>query len=66
MDISNKDFENLPKEIRLDYSIRKEILWESETATEKKLSEKEIEFIRKNSSNNPDIRYNQWPKFIKK
>lgn len=63
MDIINKDFENLPKEIRMDYSIRKEILWESATATEKELSEKEIEFIKLFRSNNPEIGYNRWPKF---
>lgn len=59
----NEDFKNLPKEIRMDYSVRKEILWESETATERELAEKEIEFIRKYQSNNPEIGYNQWPKF---
>jgi hypothetical protein len=63
MDIINKDFDTLPKEIKLDYSIRKQILWESETASEKELSEKEVEFIKLLKSNNPDIGYNQWPKF---
>jgi hypothetical protein len=47
----------------MDYSIRKEILWESEEATEAELSEKEIEFIRKYQANNPEIGYNRWPKF---
>ena len=46
MDIINKDFNILPKEIQLDYSIRKQVLWESENATEKELSEKEVQFIR--------------------
>ncbi|MBI3500750.1 MAG: GIY-YIG nuclease family protein [Bacteroidetes bacterium] len=63
MDFINKDFENLSKEIKLDYSIRKQILWESETASEKELSEKEVEFIKLNNSNDPKIGYNQWPKF---
>jgi hypothetical protein len=52
----------LPKEIRLDYTIRKQILWESETASEKELSEKEVEFIKYYQSNKPKIGYNQWPK----
>ena len=63
MDIINADFENLPKEIRMDYSIRKQILWESEDASETELSVKEVEFIRQFKSNDPAIGYNQWPKF---
>ncbi len=63
IDVINDDFLNLPKKIRLDYTVRKQILWESENATEKELSEKEIEFIRKYGSNDPSIGYNKWPKF---
>jgi hypothetical protein len=63
MDIINADFEKLPKEIRMDYTIRKQILWESEDASEAELSEKEVEFIRQYKSNDPAIGYNQWPKF---
>lgn len=63
MELVSKDFQKLPKEIQMDYCIRKEILWESETATESELSEKEVEMIRKYQSNNPEIGYNQWPKF---
>lgn len=63
MELVSNDFQKLPKEIQMDYTIRKEILWESETATEKELSEKEVEMIRKYKSNNPKIGYNQWPKF---
>lgn len=63
MEIINRDFETLPKEIKLDYTIRKQILWESETASEKELSEKEVEFIKQFHSNNSKIGYNQWPKY---
>jgi hypothetical protein len=63
MDIINTDFETLAKEIKLDYTIRKQILWDSENASEKELSEKEVEFIKHFQSNNPTIGYNQWPKF---
>lgn len=63
MDLINTDFGTLPKEKRLDYTIRKQILWESETATEAELSAKEVEMIREYRSNNPEIGYNQWPKF---
>jgi hypothetical protein len=61
MEIINKDFETLPPEVRSDYSIRKEILWESETASDSELSAKEIELIRRYRSNDPAIGYNQWP-----
>jgi hypothetical protein len=63
INIINIDFDNLPKEIKLDYTVRKQILWESESASEKELSEKEVEFIRQFQSNNPEIGYNQWPKY---
>ena len=63
MNTVNTDFENLPDEIRKDYTIRKEILWESDNCTEAELSRKEVEFIRKLQSNNPHIGYNRWPKF---
>jgi hypothetical protein len=47
---------------RKDFTIRKEILWESEDASDSEVSAKEIEFIRSLKSNNPDIGYNRWPK----
>ncbi len=51
------------REQRRDFTIRKEILWESETATPSELTVKEIEFIRALRSNDPAMGYNQWPKF---
>ncbi len=62
MDVINTDFDSLPGESRKDYTIRKQILWESATATEAELSAKEFEFIRKYESHNPEIGYNRWPK----
>lgn len=50
------------REQRRDLTIRKEILWESETATATELSQKEVEFIRQHRSNEPAVGYNQWPK----
>src|SRR5215470_17483693 len=44
------------------FTIRKEILWESETASDKEVNRKEVEFIRSFRSNDPVIGYNQWPK----
>ena len=63
MDFVNNDFENLPDEIRKDYTIRKQILWESEDCSESELSKKEVEFIRIHRANDPAVGYNQWPKF---
>jgi len=63
MDVINQDFESLPDEVRKDYTIRKQILWESEDCSESELSQKEIEFIREYKSNNPEIGYNRWPKY---
>lgn len=63
MNLINADFEKLPKDQRLNYSVTKQILWESETATEAELSAKEVEMIRQHHSNDPEIGYNQWPKF---
>lgn len=51
------------REERRDFTIRKEILWESESATDKEVNVKEIELINKFESNNPKIGYNQWPKY---
>jgi hypothetical protein len=53
-----KDF---TREERRDFTIRKEILLESED--EKEINKKEPEFILQYESNNPDIGYNRWPKF---
>lgn len=63
MEVVNADFEKLPEEKRKDYTIRKQILWESEDCHESVLSKKEVEFIQEYQSNNPEIGYNRWPKF---
>jgi hypothetical protein len=55
-----KDF---TREQRRDFTIRKEILWESDTASDQEVNLKEVEFIRLFKSNDPSIGYNQWPKF---
>jgi hypothetical protein len=65
MDIVNLDFANLHEDLRRDYTIRKQILWESENCSEAELSAKEIEFIKQYRSNDPDVGYNRWPKFKK-
>jgi hypothetical protein len=54
-----KDF---TREERKDFTIRKEILWESSTATNEEVTRREIEFIRELRANDPEIGYNRWPK----
>jgi len=63
MEIVNADFILLPPEARRSYVVKKEILWESETASDAELAAKELEMIRKFASNNPAVGYNRWPKW---
>ncbi|WP_162673579.1 GIY-YIG nuclease family protein [Gemmata massiliana] len=52
------------REQRRDFTIRKELLWESGTATDQEVSAKELEFILELRANDPSIGYNRWPKFV--
>jgi len=47
---------------KLDFTIRKQILWQSLNASDAEVNKLEVEFIRKHESTNPKIGYNQWPK----
>jgi len=51
------------REQRRDFTIRRQILWESEAASDAEASLKEVEFINSFKSNDPMIGYNRWPKF---
>ncbi len=55
--------QDFTRDQRRNFTIRKEILWESESATDAEVNRKEIEFIVALQANNPAIGYNQWPKF---
>ena len=48
-------------EERMDMTIRREIIFISNDAAE--INRMESVFIREYKSNNPEIGYNQWPKF---
>jgi hypothetical protein len=61
-DLIARDF---TREERHDFTIRREILWESATATWSAVTTKEVEFILALRSNDPAIGYNCWPKFKK-
>jgi len=52
-----------PEELR-DFTIRREVLWWSETATDAEVNAKEVELIRSFRSNDPRIGYNRWPRLI--
>ena len=51
------------REQRRDFTIHREIIWESETAADAEVNAKEVEFIKSFRSNDPAIGYNRWPKF---
>jgi hypothetical protein len=50
------------REQRRDFTIRREILWESEAATNAEVNRVEVEAIRIHRSNDPNIGYNRWPR----
>lgn len=49
------------REQRRDFTIRKEILWESSTASDAEVARVESEYIRDLRANDPQIGYNRWP-----
>lgn len=51
-----------PEEMR-DFTIRKEILWQSPSASDGEVNRKEVEFITELRANDPTVGYNRWPKF---
>ena len=51
------------KKQRKDFTIRREMLWESENASDTEVNMKEVFFIKKFNSNNPKRGYNRWPKY---
>jgi hypothetical protein len=59
-DLIENDF---TRDKKRDFTVRKEIIWESETASIEEVYQKEIEFIKRYRSNDPVIGYNKWPKF---
>jgi hypothetical protein len=56
------DEQDFAPEQRRDFTIRKQILWESETASHSEVSRGEVEFIRALRSNDPAVGYNRWPR----
>jgi hypothetical protein len=59
---SNLIAKDFSREQRRTFTVTREILWESETATPAKVTQKEIEFILALRANDPTVGYNQYPK----
>jgi hypothetical protein len=58
-DLIARDF---TRDQRKDFTVRREILWEAETATQAEVTAKEAELIVKLRANDPAVGYNRWPK----
>jgi hypothetical protein len=50
------------REERRAFTIRREILWESDSASDAEVSRVEVDAIRAHRSNDPQVGYNQWPR----
>ena len=46
-----------------DFTIRKQILWRSETANDSEVNSLELKYIQQLQANNPSIGYNRFPKY---
>lgn len=55
--------QDFTREQRREFAIRKEILWESETASDAEVHAKEMELIQANRSNDPAVGYNRSPRW---
>ncbi|MCP2330885.1 hypothetical protein [Actinoalloteichus caeruleus] len=54
--------EHTPEQLR-DFTVRKQVLWESQTAEPTEVLAWKRQYIETLQSNNPDIGYNRTPKF---
>jgi hypothetical protein len=54
--------EDFTPEQRRDFTVRKQVLWESPDAPQAEVLRREVEFIRLLRSNDPEIGYNRWPR----
>lgn len=50
------------REERQHFTVTRDILWESETATDSDVARVEVEMIRRHRSNDPAVGYNRWPR----
>lgn len=60
--IANEQFlTDFTSEERRDFTVRKEILWESPDADTEEVERVELEWIRRLHANDPAFGYNRWP-----
>ena len=59
-DLVAQDF---TREQRRDFTIRRQILWASESASDQEVRQKEKELILSHMANDLAVGYNLWPKF---
>lgn len=51
------------EEQRQNFSVTREILWKAENATAQEVTAMEVHYIRILNSNDPQVGYNQWPRY---
>ncbi|AVP58140.1 GIY-YIG nuclease family protein [Pulveribacter suum] len=54
-----KDFD---KQARRSFTVRRDILWEAESAAQQEVNARELAFILQQRANDPEVGYNQWPR----
>jgi hypothetical protein len=60
--IANEQFlADFTDDQRRDFTLRKEILWESAGADPEEVTRMELEWIRRLHANDPAVGYNRWP-----
>ncbi len=55
-----KDF---ARDQRRDFAAQRELLWESESAADKEVSQEDVEFILALCFNDSAVGYSQWPRY---
>jgi hypothetical protein len=53
-------------EQRKSFTVTREILWESKSATRAEINRTEVHFILTLRANDPDVGYNRWPAFTQR
>ena len=53
------------EEQRQSFTVTREILWSSTTASDAEVTRVEVEMIRRFRSNDPTVGYNRWPRSAK-
>jgi len=59
-ELLEKDFTEKQKK---NFSIKREIIWKSEKASNREVNKKELRYILRYKSNDPTIGYNRWPRY---